>query len=303
MRWERTVCLICVIASIGLASSPGMAVAGLLFLEDFSSHPDLSSGNWHSNITYSGDPASVGTWDTSGGYAAATTDGTGSVGYTSANAQRMFTSAEKAAFGGLYDSGTGMIGGGNVSGSVYVRFDGSIAGTQDPTYSAGFGWFELRRGSAPTVETLETAGGGSGLKVGKEWGRTVYSSVVMTNPVVHSDLNAIQAVVPGNHSFVMRYDFASGAADSVTIYKDPIVATEGNQPNSLVTTYSAVGDLSFDSFLLRCGNQGTSWNFDTIKFGSSFGDVTTVPAPEPSAIAIAVTGLIGMLAYAWRKRK
>lgn len=307
MRSERLSLLMCALAVAGaMAWSSGAALATPIWSEDFSGGPDLSSGNWHSNITYSSDPASIGAWDTSGGYAAGNSSPAGSVGYTAANAQRMFTSAEKAAFGSLYDSASGTIGGGNVSGDVYVRVDAAITATQDPTYYAGFGWLQLRRGSALTVEELNNGFSSNNvLNIGKEWASTGFSGIVATKQNADGfsrfTLNPSGTVNASLHSFVMKISYAAGAADSVSIYEDPLVAAESGQPSSLITTLTGVGDLSFDSFVLRCGNQGTNWNFDNVKFGASFADVTAVP--EPTAATMIMLGAFGLLAYAWKKRR
>lgn len=307
MRSERLSLLMCALAVAGaMAWSSGAALATPIWSEDFSGSPDLSSGNWHSNITYSNDPASIGTWATSGGYAAGNSSPAGSVGYTSSNAQYMFTSAEKVAFGSLYDSASGTIGGGSVSGSVYVRVDAGIATTQDPTFFAGYGWFGLRRGSALAVEELNNgSSGNNALCVGKEWSHTGFSGIAATPGTGdgwnHFNLNPNGIANQSTHTFVMKISYAAGAADSVSIYEDPLVAAESGQPSSLITTLTGVGDLSFDSFLLRCGNKGTNWNFDNVKFGASFADVTAVP--EPATVTMLALGAFGLLAYAWKKRR
>lgn len=307
MRSERLSLLMCALAVAGAMAWPsGAALATPIWSEDFSGSPDLSSGNWHSNIMYSSDPASIGAWDTSGGYAAGNSSPAGSVGYTAANAQRMFTSAEKTAFGSLYDSASGTIGGGSVSGDVYVRVDTAITASQDPTYVSGFGWFGLRRGSALTVEELNNgSSGNNALCVGKEWGRNGFSGIVATPGIGdgwnHFNLNPTGIVTQSSHTFVMKISYAAGAADSVSIYENPLVAAESGQPSSLITMLTGLGDLSFDSFMLRCGNQGTNWNFDNVKFGASFADVTAIP--EPSMVTLSVLGIFGLLAYAWKKRK
>jgi hypothetical protein len=307
MRSERLSLLMCALAVAAAMAWPSdAALATPIWSEDFSGSADLSSGNWHSNITYNSDPASIGTWDTSGGYAASNSSPAGSVGYTAANAQRMFTSAEKAAFGSLYDSASDTIGGGNVSGDVYVRFDAEIASTQDAAYAAGFGWFQLHRGSALTVEELNAgSSGNNALNVGKEWGTTGFSGIVATPGTGdgwnHFTLNPSGTVNSSVHTFVMKISYAAGAADSVSLYLDPLVAAESGQPSSLITTLTGVGDLSFDSFVLRCGNQATNWNFDNVKFGAFFADVTAVP--EPSMVTLIALGVFGLIAYAWKKRR
>jgi hypothetical protein len=53
------------------------------------------------------------------------------------------------------------------------------------------------------------------------------------------------------------------------------------------------------------GNLG-GWDFTNANDAPStvfLSEVPAAPAPEPSAIVLVATGLIGLLAYAWRKRK
>jgi hypothetical protein len=66
-----------------------------------------------------------------------------------------------------------------------------------------------------------------------------------------------------------------------------------NVPLGLHT--DAQGKYDFNAFALRISDQGT-WI-------THFDISTPTAAPEPSALALVVTGLIGLLAYAWRKRK
>lgn len=43
--------------------------------------------------------------------------------------------------------------------------------------------------------------------------------------------------------------------------------------------------------------------FDSFRIGTEYGDVVVSDVPEPSAIALMLSAIVGMLAYAWRKRK
>jgi hypothetical protein len=290
MRLERMVALVCVLAAIGLTASP--ATAGIIWTEDFSSHPNLSSGNWHSNIPYNNDPASIGTWDTSNTYARAINAGEGTVGYTASNAQYMLTAADKDAFGSLCDPVSGLIGGGNVSGTVYVRYD-SGGGYLDNSQSART--IQLRRGFATSVETLNATTTGSALSVGKIWGPTSFGAEHISSAATWIQTVSSTAVDQNTHTFVAQIDFVANTNDQVTFWVDPSVMPWVGQATGGMSLAN-VGDMSFDSFVIRSCNQGTNGNFDTIQFATS-------PIPEPSALVLVLTSAFGLLAYAWRKRR
>ena len=81
------------------------------------------------------------------------------------------SASDKAAFGAIYDSGTTKVGGGNVSGTVYVRFNMTSnwgAGAQGDSYGA----LQLTPGGTGTVEELNAA---QGIEVGKVWGHNAFS--------------------------------------------------------------------------------------------------------------------------------
>ena len=179
---ERLIQLLCVLAFVGLlAWSPGAATGNVIWSEDFSGAPNLSSGNWHSNVSYQDDPGdyppagSIGTWDTSSGAAVSNTSWAGGNAVCASNAQYMFSASDKAAFGSLYDSGSGRIGGGNVSGVIYARFDmTSNWHVQGNSYLN----FELTNGAQTNVDNLNTA---QPLEVGKVWGHNAFSYMTPTD--------------------------------------------------------------------------------------------------------------------------
>jgi hypothetical protein len=292
MRSKRWVCWAYVVAVAWTVwATPATAdMMTTIWSEDFSGHPNLSSGNWHSNIAYNNDPASIGAWDTSDVYAHAVTDGTGSVGYTASNAQYMFTAAEKTGgFGPLYDWTTDTIGGGSVNGTLYVCHDSGGGGTD----AASARMMQLRRGSTTSVEALNSTTGNP-MTVGKLWGPGYYGAqYTNSGGALAQGLSGV--TIDGiTHTFVAKIDFAANANDAVTVWIDPSVMPWLGSPSGGIAITDA-GDMSFDSFLLRACNQGMNGNFDSIRFVG--------PLPEPGTLVMSVCGAAGLLAYAWRNRK
>ena len=234
---ERLIQLLCVLAFVGLlAWSPAAATANVLYSQDFSSAPNLNSGNWHDQIPYTGDPGdfppagTIGTWDTSSGAAVPNTSGGNLV--CASNAQYMFSAGDKAAFGSLYDSTTGRIGGGNVSGTVYVRFDMT---SNWANQGNSYGNLQLTQGSLSTVDDLNA---NQGMSAGKAWGSNAFSWMIQSLGS-KGDLNSAnpdpgrtyQYDPLGNTStFVVKLTFNGTGNDVATMFLNPTVAPESQQP-------------------------------------------------------------------------
>jgi hypothetical protein len=98
--------------------------------------------------------------------------------------------------------------------------------------------------------------------------------------------------------YVAKFDFLSGS-DKVTVYANPTLGTE---PTTAALVKTDAGDMSFDALSLASFNGGVFYA-DEIRLGTTFASVTPSSVPEPSTVGLLVTGLFGLLAYAWRKRK
>ena len=85
------------------------------------------------------------------------------------------------------------------------------------------------------------------------------------------------------HMFVARIDYASGADDTVTVWMDPDISVgEGSQGNLYRRTFT--GNARFNRLALRSGsnNNDNSWDFDEIRFGAGWSQVTAELAYERS---------------------
>jgi hypothetical protein len=191
----------------------------------------------------------------------------------------MNTSAS-GAFSNLVDGG--LIGGANASGTLYFSFlarnaSSSLDGTED------FAGLQLYDGAAEV------------LGIGNNWGAWAYSlfgisgDVDLTNNAggfLNMDANA--------HLFVARIDYAAGGDDTVTVWMDPdISASEGSQGNLYRRTFT--GNARFNRIALRSGsnNNDNSWDFDEIRFGSSWANVTAsgiAITTQPASVAVQCGG-------------
>ncbi len=286
MRVQFTIVGIVAVLAVFCVSSG--AEAGLIWSENFSSHPDLSSGNWHSNITDAAVPT-AGTWSTSDGTALSNTAGSGTI---QATAQYAFTASEKSAFGSLYDSGSGLIGGGSASGTLYIRFDGGY--TTAPS-APQFAFFQTQRGSTTNRSLMDSASYAAA-SVGKGWNATYYNALINIATASGSLDGPLSTSM---HAFVMKINFQanSNSAESLSIWTDPTAGLD--EPQQVSPAYIGTGDLSFDTFVLRVGNANVNWHWDNIKFGTAFSDVFTVP--EPATMTLFAAGLLGAIGFARRR--
>jgi hypothetical protein len=115
-----------------------------------------------------------------------------------------------------------------------------------------------------------------------------------------------------NHLVVMRFDWndATGGVDATKMYLDPnlLAGEAGNTPISSATGLADTGASTSINLLRLMGWQqaytGGTMNLDGIRYTTGWNDLVAGAAtPEPGACVMVITGLIGLLAYAWRKRK
>jgi autotransporter-associated beta strand protein len=184
------------------------------------------------------------------------------------------------AFSNLVDGG--LIGGPNASGTLYFSFlarnaSGSLDGTED------FAGLQLYDGG---VEVLG---------IGNNWGAWAYSLFGISGDVdLTNNAGAFLSMDANAHLFVARIDYAAGGDDTVTVWMDPDISLgEGSQGNLYRRTFT--GNARFNRIALRSGsnNNDNSWDFDEVRFGSSWANVTAAGVAittQPANVAVQCGG-------------
>jgi hypothetical protein len=101
----------------------------------------------------------------------------------------------------------------------------------------------------------------------------------------------------------------SSGKDTATLWVNPLL---GNEAGSGAGTTAAING-SVDWYGIGVATYqavgveaGTLWGkIADVRLGETFNDVTPIgiATPEPGSVTLLTTGLLGLLAYAWRKRK
>ena len=187
---------------------------------------------------------------------------------------------------GLVDSpgtSSNMIGGGTIEGALYYSF---LARKTETNPDGEFAGFQLCRGT------------GEGPLIGNTYSSHDYS--VMMGPDYDLRDNygfgdSLQVNTTAQF-FVVKVIYSSGADDTVEIWMAPdLTETEVNQGSNVYVLPDQIieGDASFDNFKLRSGNDTHPWEYDEIRFGETWDDVT--PIPEPTLALVALCGFAALL--------
>ena len=200
---------------------------------------------------------------------------------------------------GLLDTGSGSVGGGNVSGTLYASF---LLRSQSPVSaslenksispSGAYSAFQLALGSG--------SGAAAKLGMGNHWNAWAYSifGVAGDKDLVQGSGGSTWLDYNADvHWMVAKIDFVGGAADNFTVWLDPNPDDLDAQATG-VRRATGSGDLSFNQVSYRAGNQpGVNvWEFDEVRFGTTWADMQSVSVvPEASTASILALGLALLL--------
>ncbi len=234
----------------------------------------------------------------------ASTIGSGSLGYTDSNSNALTVSNNQ------YQNGHGRLlenlnttGGGPFASylegvnlganhtTLYISFAMQIGASP-----AGYNGFELFRGTSADSGRIASVniwtGHGSGnyfLTVGEGANGGNFGGSGT------SDANLGFSNTSVNF-FVLRLDFGAAGTDTLSIYANPLLATEPGAPTGQVSA----SDLSFDRISNSTFGGGAPQAVDEIRVGTTYASVTTVP--EPSTMAL-LSMAAGAVATAGRRRR
>jgi alpha-glucosidase (family GH31 glycosyl hydrolase) len=307
---ERTMTLVATLASgastVTLTASDGVSSAsceftvtvlplsGVLLQESFSGYSTgnmggqafrgsgFASGSWMGlNSSFgsgSTDAAQFSTASlttsvlpTSGGKIAVKGDGSNLRGWPDLSASGPFAAV------GLVDTASGLIGGDTVNGTLYLSF---LLRATATNHNSEYGGLHLSRGTDST-----------GVLIGNAW-RALAFSLDYTPSSTEVDLRNNNGV--GDYLFLdntvhlvtAKIVYRAGAADTISVWLDPDPTKAETSQNAAATYVGSVsGDLSFDRFFFRGGNNHP-FEFDELSFGTSWSSVfpgvqVQLPLPPP----------------------
>lgn len=117
------------------------------------------------------------------------------------------------------------------------------------------------------------------------------------------DLATLATFNGGTHLVVMKFEFAPGGADVVSVYFDPATGIEPALPDAQISV--AASDLiithqgAFSNFTFSGGGHVPGM-IDEIRWGDTYADVT--PIPEPTTLSLLGLGLLALQRSAARRR-
>lgn len=175
---------------------------------------------------------------------------------------------------GLYDSASGTIGGGNVSGTLYLSF---WVRAYFNTGENAYGGLHLSRGGDTTGVLI-----GNSLPA---WAFGLFYPPTGTSVDLNNEngSGSYLDVDTNPHLVVGRINYVAGGDDTLTVWLDPNPATDETTQNS-ASTYmgSLTGDMSFNRFFFRGGPSGKQFDYGQMSFGTTWNSVL----PPPVAVVL-----------------
>ena len=192
--------------------------------------------------------------------------------------------------GGTFDSaglvGNEAIGGEGVSGTLYYSYLGrEMDGNGD-----GWGGFNLWNNAGGGDEHLGVGNGGTPNDY------VAFHIDGNTEPPITTPPTPIDGDV---HFFVIRGDYVGDGQDTYTVWQDPdplLAELDQAAGTSIMVNTRPEDGNGFNQFRFRGDNSTGQWEFDEVRFGTTWGDVTpTVPEPASGLLALFGIGLISHL--------
>jgi len=197
---------------------------------------------------------------------------------------------------GLWDAGSSKVGGGSISGTLYIAFiarlldregdsnyipnpPGAVGGLPTPGNSFGSG--EIANGTSQIIG------------IGNRWPNWAYSTHSHSGD---GDLSPRSDPSPNNPmTFLLQIDFNPGVNDDMFVTGYDVVGTPHTK------NIVGVEDLSFNAWQFRAGNANVTWEFSQVGFATTAAEALA-NVPEPSTLLLAALGLLGLLARGRRRR-
>jgi hypothetical protein len=265
MRVSGTVLLVAVVVGL-LASGPGVASADLIASDSF----NYTVGNSLNGAT--GGTGWSDAW--SGDSTPIIGSGLNYTGVGSAGG-----SVDATAGGWLMRSLSSSVG----TGSIYI---GVLGHGVTPASSTGWGGVSLYYGSAEGEGFgTKTVSGSNHWDLQKVMGGSYASSVTQDATTTFMVMKVI-------------FGGGSGGNDLIHVWMNP------NPSVTPLDTSTDIDGQTAHHVITKLGLGGSSdakLTLDELRIGTTYADV--IGTPEPSVVTLLTTGLIGLLAYAWRKRR
>jgi hypothetical protein len=284
--------LLCLTVAIIVLAAVGTTQAGLIAYDGFN---DYTAG---SNLFgQSGGTGWSGAWASSGDTGPTWTAYATGLGYTDTEGKTLATQL------GSGEANNPLLSPPATKWLVFNRaFSGQSSGTL--YFSQLINFYYNEGGKGPDYVSVQNSERKSAVMFSPAWGNSTQRLIVRDTTTAETSV-ALTGNSPsaGTTYFVVgRIDFnANGTSEVVKLYINPTLSAEPGTYTATVNNRD-LGTISLWEGFFRGGNLTNTVYIDEIRVGTTWADVAPV-VPEPSTIVLLASGLVGLLAYAWRKRK